>query len=148
MSERPRAVQVLPMNSKRDFQDYDDLKDVQKTWFRKEMVFETKGRYLYRKQGVKEEPGKVVLFQYEGQIIASARLDRVEQFSRPRRGRWHGALWFDPKSIKTFDPVDDEGIRRFWQSFKRFGQRKQYLRPAKNYCAFDLALTGVKPRRA
>jgi hypothetical protein len=146
MSEQPTVVQVLPMNSKRDFRDYDDLKDVQTTWFLKEMAVEEKGRYWYRKQGLKEEPGKIVLFQYEGQIIASARLNEVKRFAKAQ-GPYCGVLCFDPKSIKIFDPVDDEGIRRVWRSFRRFGQRKQYLRPAKNYRIFDLALTGVRSRR-
>jgi hypothetical protein len=87
-----------------------------------------KGRYTYRTGGLKAEPGTFVLFQFQARIIATAVFLRDEKFERPISG-YGGALHFDPKSFRTFDPLDVEAMRKVWPSFRAFGHVKQYLNP-------------------
>ena len=53
---------------------------------------------------------------------------RDEKFVRPR-GDSAGALHFDPASIRTFDPLDVEAMRKIWPGFRAFGHVKQFLNP-------------------
>ena len=102
----------------------------------------TPGKYCYRKIGLRAEPGTVVLFQYAGRIIASAVLANVEQFSKTEFDAVRGALYFDVKTIKVFDPIDAEFIRKFWPQVTRLGQAKWSLDPGR-YAEFERQLTGV-----
>jgi hypothetical protein len=118
------------------------LEDVQAGFFLQELPFPPRnGRYRYPTGGLNAEPGTVVLFQYEGRIIASAIFDRNERFERPEGG-YKGALWFDVTSIRTFEPVGPDKVRHIWPEFRSFGHVKQFLNPAK-YPAFVKQLVGV-----
>jgi hypothetical protein len=117
--------------------------DVQHKFFLEELASpETNGCYHYPTSGLNAEPGTVVLFQWEGRIIASARLDRHERFEQPEGG-FKGALWFDVKSIRIFRPVGADEVRAAWPDFRHFGHVKQYLDPA-NYRAFEKRLVDVE----
>jgi len=96
------------------------------------------GRYRYPTAGLNAEPGTVVLFQYDGRIIASAVFNRNERFEQPEDG-YNGALWFDAKSIRVFKPVGPDEVRDIWPEFKSFGHVKQFLDPA-GYPAFEKRL--------
>jgi len=50
--------------------------------------------------GLNAESGTIVLFQYEGKLIASATLTEVERFEKPEKGTYCGALYFDANSIR------------------------------------------------
>ena len=100
------------------------------------------GRYRYPTSGLDTERGTVVLFQFQGRIIASAIFLESERFDRPEDG-YKGALWFDPGSIRTFQPVGPDEVRAIWPEFRRFGRAKQYLAPAR-YRAFQKQLIEVR----
>jgi len=102
---------------------------VQQTFFLKELSSRPNGYYRYRKTSLKAPMGSVVLFQYDGYIIASAILMGVETFQREEAGGYRGAMHFDVKSIKVFDPVSSSTIARIWPEFKAFGRAKQSLSP-------------------
>jgi hypothetical protein len=86
--------------------------------------------------------GTLVLFQYKARIVASAKLLRDERFKRPVGGS-SGAFWFDVGSIRTFDPLDMEAMRKVFPGMRRFGHIKQVLNPAK-YAAFKRKLRNVR----
>jgi hypothetical protein len=142
VSKKIPAVRILPMSPNQKSFRGRSLEDVQQEFFLKELPSPPKnGRFRYPTSGLSAERGTMVLFQYEGRIIASAILDRKERFERPQHG-YKGALWFDPKSIRTFQPVGPDEVRAIWPEFRRFGHVKQYLDPA-NYPAFEKQLIGV-----
>jgi hypothetical protein len=118
------------------------IEDVQAGFFLEELPFPPKsGRFRYPTTGLNAEPGTVVLFQYQARIIASAIFERSERYDQPEQG-YRGALWFDVTTIRTFDPVDVEAMRKVWPEFRSFGHVKQHLRPSK-YVKFQQNLVSV-----
>ena len=104
------------------------IEQVQKSCFLRDLPAR-KGRYRYPSAGLNAVPGSVVLFQFKARIIASAVFRRDEKFKRPIGG-YGGALHFDVESIRTFDPVDIETMRKLWPGIRAFGHVKQFLNPA------------------
>jgi hypothetical protein len=147
MSSTPPAVRILPMDSQLEFEGR-SIEEVQRTFFFEELLRPNRpaGKYRYREKGLNAETGSVVLFQYEGKIIASAILIEVERFPTPERGTYHGAFYFDPNSIKVFDPIGPEVIAGIWPEFSGFSHVKQILDP-RRFTQFEGTLTGVeKPK--
>jgi hypothetical protein len=146
MSNIPPAIRILPMDSKEQpgFVGT-SIVEVQQQFFLNELVRPGRpaGRFHYHKNGLRAEPGTVVLFQFGGKIVASAVLINTERFSVAQRGRFGGALQFDAKSIKIFDPVDAAAIRKIWPQVLRLGQAKWSLDP-QFYEEFERQLTGVE----
>lgn len=140
------AVRILPMDSKEEpgFAGQSAAK-VQQQYFLKALVRPGRppGRYCFHKVGLRAEPGTVVLFQFDGKIIASGILVGVERFDAAEPGSRRGAYHFDASSIRVFDPVDAAAIREIWPNVKRLGQAKWSLDPA-CYPAFERRLTGVR----
>jgi hypothetical protein len=142
------AVRILPMSPTMKGFRGRSVEDVQTGFFLEELPFPPRnGRFRYPTSGLNAEPGTVVLFQYEGKIIASAVLDRNERFDQPEGG-YRGALWFDVGSIRVFEPVGPDQVRAIWPEFLNFGHVKQFLDPA-YYPVFERQLVGVEaPRRS
>jgi hypothetical protein len=116
------AVRILPMSSNEKSFRGRSVEDVQKEFFLKELPSPSRsGRYRYPTSGLSAEPGAVVLFQYEGRIIASAIFDRNERFEQPEDG-YIGALWFD---------VNKNFSARWSGRSRRDLARIQKLRPRK-----------------
>jgi hypothetical protein len=137
------AVRILPMSSRQKGFRGRTVEDVQAGFFLEELPFPPKsGRFRYPTSGLNAEPGTVVLFQYEGKIIASAVFERNERFARPE-GSYRGAMWFDVESIRIFEPVGPEKLRSIWPEFQRLGHAKQDLDPV-FYPAFEEQLVGVE----
>jgi hypothetical protein len=136
------AVRILPMSPREKSFRGRTVEDVQTGFFLAELPFPPRnGRYRYPTAGLNAEPGTVVLFQYENRIVARAILDRNERFERPEDG-YNGALWFDVRSIRIFEPVGPDKLRAIWPEFRHFGHVKQFLNPAK-YPAFEKQLVDV-----
>lgn len=121
------AIRILPMSDKTPgFVDL-SIETVQQRWFLRNLP-RCNGRYQYPSSGLNADPGTLVLFQFKARIIASAIFLRDEKFERPRRG-CAGAMYFDPKSFRTFKPLDVEAMRKIWPHFRAFGHVKQHLNP-------------------
>jgi hypothetical protein len=104
------------------------IEDVQRRLFLRDLPVKCNGRWSYQSSGLNAVAGTVVLFQFRARVIASAVFLRDEKFDRPRRGS-AGVLHFDPKSFRTFAPLDVAAMRQVWPSFRAFGHVKQYLNP-------------------
>jgi hypothetical protein len=119
--------------------------EIQQQFFLVELARRAKppGKYCYRKIGLRAGPGTVVLFQYAGKIVASAVIAAVERFKKSELDAFHGALYFDVKTIRVFDPVDAAFIRKIWPQVTRLGQAKWSLDP-EAYEEFERRLTGVE----
>ena len=120
------AVRILPMSDKQPGFVGLSHEQVQKKLLRGLPAMN--GRYRYPCSGLNADPGTVVLFQYRARIIASAVFLRDEKFEKPKGG-CAGAMYFDPKSIRRFHPLDVQAMRKVWPSFRGFGHVKQHLNP-------------------
>jgi hypothetical protein len=141
----PPAVRILPMSSAVENKEFvnQSEEEVQTSYFLKELAGRENGYYLYHKRGITAEPGTVVLFQFKGKIIASATFMRSRKFDQPDKDGYSGTLHFDVKSIRVFDPVGPESLRRCWPKFEKLNQTKQWLDPA-SYPLFVNGLSGVQ----
>ena len=140
----PPAMRILPMKlNEEHFPGCTSATDVQEMYFLDELPLRRNGCYYYEKQSLKAEPGTVVLFQCDNSIIASAVFLRAKRFERPIEDRYQGGMYFDATSIRVFDPVDTEGIKRIWPEFERFSHLKLNLDP-KRYWKFKRTLRGVE----
>lgn len=153
MTDAPPEVRILPMDSVKEFPDW-SIKRLQHEFFIEDLPFRPDGEYLFHKAGLAAVPGTVVLFQFRGFLVASAVLSVVRRFEKLRveiydgeRLVYEGALYFEPTSIKVFDPVGPDIVSRIWPEFKRFGQVKQKLEP-KSYTAFERELRHVEVAKA
>ena len=145
MTQSPPAIRILPMDSKATpgFVGA-SIEDVQRLFFLNALVVQpVPGRFHYCKSGLRAEPGTVVLFQFQGRIIASAILVGIERFETPEPGGHVGAYLFDVESIRVFDPVDAATLGKVWPNVSRLGQAKWDLDP-KGYAKFERMLTGVE----
>lgn len=138
----PTGVRILPM-SLNEFDDCHSIKDLQQKFFLQELPSREYGRYHYLKRGLQAKRGTVVLFQCNAQVIASAVLTRTERFEKPTDGGYQGSLNFDVTSIRVFDPVGPEKLRKIWSGFRGFSQSRQKLDP-QGFFEFIKQLTGEK----
>src|SRR5262245_34148844 len=115
MFATPPTVRILPMDSQLEFGGR-SIQEVQQTFFLKELLGPERppGKYWYRESGLNAEAGTIVLFQYEGKLIASATLTEVERFHTPEKGVYWGALYFDVNSIRVFHPIGPEVVAGIW----------------------------------
>ena len=116
------------------------IEDVQKRLFLRDLP-KCGGRWTYGRVGLSADPGTIVLFQYRARVIATAVFLRDEKFERPRNGS-SGALYFDPASIRTFEPLGAEALRKAWPSFRAFGRVRRTLNPMR-YPMFKRRLKNV-----
>jgi len=149
MKDIPPMVRILPMDRTHEFND-STIDKVQEEFFLEDLPYRKdergKGGFLYKTRGMKAERGTIVLFQYDGKIIALAELTDIKKFEKPQfKGgeEYKGAYYFDPYSIRTFKPISKEEMNRIWgnefigrdgkkhPAFERFNQTKQFLNPEK-----------------
>ena len=138
------AVRIWPMSDKLQGFRGRSIEGVQTRLFLRDLPA-GKGRWRYPRVGLHAAPGTVVLFQFRARIIASGIFLRDEKFEKPIGG-YAGAIYFDPRSFRTFDPLDVEAMRKVWPSFRAFGHVKQFFNPTL-YPVFKRRLRMVKAPR-
>ena len=136
-------VRILPMDRAEEFPDCNDIKELQEKFFLHEFPRRTDGEYRFHAAGLGAKSGTIVLFQSDGAIIASATLNETKRFSEPYRDDYRGALYFDIRSIRVFDPVPLGVLQSIWPNVKRLGQVKWALIP-NAYPAFERVLKNIK----
>ena len=147
MNEIPPAVRILPMDSIREFSGR-KIEEVQHQFFLGELLRQDRppGKYWYHASGLQAPRGTAVLFQYSNFLVADARFQRTERFPEPEDD-YNGALYFDPKTIRVFDPVPSDIVNRIWPEFKGFSHVKWTLDP-KRYPDFERQLKHVETAKA
>jgi hypothetical protein len=136
-----QAVRIWPMSDKIEGFVGLSIEDVQRIYFLDKLP-NGGGKFPYRASGLNAPGGTVVLFQFQARIIASGVFVRDERFEKAKKGQL-GVLQFEADSIRTFEPVDVEGMRNAWPRFRGFGHVKQALNPAM-YGAFKRRLKNVR----
>jgi len=134
------AVRILPMSDKARGFVGRSIADVQRGLFERDLPANG-GRFSYPRAGLVAPVGTIVLFQYQARVIASAVFVRDERFERSVRG-YAGVLHFEVGSIRTFEPVDAQTMRKVWPAFRAFGHVKQALHPGR-YAALRRRLKRV-----
>ncbi len=142
-AERQHPVQILPMNFRDEFPDYDSLEDVQKRYFLNQLPFSQNGRFQYRTSGLSAAFDKVVLFQCDNRIIASATLIGRHKLEEPDAEGYRRYLQFDVSSIKVFTPVTLSETQKIWPKVKSFSQVKWNLSSAE-YSKFEGLIKNTK----
>jgi len=153
--EKPTSIRILPMDKNFEFK-FKSIENVQKDFFLDELPRRENGKYLFKEKGMKADPGCIVLFQYNNQVIASAKLTDSEKFSNPQYGddsgdpyyaneKYCGAFYFEPSSILVFDPVTSNEIKFIWSEFKRFSHAK-YKLDTEKYAQFLQLIDKKHPR--
>jgi hypothetical protein len=125
-----------------EFSECRSVKDLQERFFLSVLPRTQEGKYWYREAGLKAKPGTIVLFQSDGEIIATAALTEAERFAEPDEG-YTGVLHFDVSSIRVFDPIAWGTVSRIWPNVKRLGRVKWKLDPS-GYAAFERELKHVE----
>jgi len=139
------TIRILPMSDKLEGFVGLTIVQVQKRCFLRDL-HARRGRFRYRSAGLNAPAGSVILFQFKSRIIASAVFLRDERFARPIGG-CRGQLHLDGRSVRTFDPLDIEAMRKVWPGMRPFGHVKQFLNPT-SYPAFKRRLKNVASPRA
>ena len=153
MTNAPPEVRILPMDSVKEFPDW-SIEKLQHEFFLEKLPFRPDSEYLFHKAGLAAVSGTVVLFQFRAFLVASAVLSDVERFEKPKieiyngeRFVYEGALYFEPTSIRIFDPIGTDVVSQIWPDFVGFSHVKHRLDP-KRYTAFERKLRHVEGAKA
>lgn len=140
MTEKPPEVRILPMST----EEFDcSVKEIQERFFLKDLPARPNGQYKHYWSGLDTEHGSIVLFQFRGMLVAMATFLDRERFPKPDKNGYFGALYFDPKSIRVFEPIPLKIVRRIWRTVTSFGHMKWYLDPSA-YSVFKAQLRCVR----
>ena len=134
------AIRIWPMSDKIPGFKGRSIEDVQSRTFLRDLPA-CNGRFRYQSAGLNTDPGTVVLFQFKARIIAIAVFLRDDKYEKAKRG-YAGAIYIDPESIRTFEPIDLAGMRKIWPNFRAFGHVKQFLNPTV-YAKFKRSLKKI-----
>lgn len=144
---RPKIneVRLLPMSSKQEFPNMDRA-EIQESFFLNTLIYEKDGHYNFRRSGINAPAGTLILFQFDNAVIASAKLIKVLKHDIPIEGIYNGSYVFDTSSIRVFEPITAEEIRKIDPKFSNFSQVKQSIDP--NTFKDIMALINLKSDQA
>lgn len=110
-------IRFLPMSKKDEFKTYEEAVE-----FLSEEMVRRGGIYKYRTSNLKCKEGSLVLFQYDGKLIASASfLENVKYKESNDVNK--GYFLFDVGSIRIFkEPITSDEFSYIDSSFKNFNQ--------------------------
>ena len=118
-------VRLVPM-SRQDLEMKDKtIFEIQNSFFENYLKSDS-GSYSF-KTAIKANKGDLFLFQFEGQIIASAILDRIIKFDAEDKDGYRGKYFFNPNTIRTFNPINSEEFKKYASNFNGFNQSPQYI---------------------
>ncbi len=125
-SPKIKEIRLLPMSSKYEFPNM-TYKEIQESFFLGALVNSKDGHYNFRSSGINTPSGTLILFQIDNSVIASAKLSKIVKHESPLEGIYNGAYVFDINSIRIFEPITAEEIRKIDPNFNSFSQVKQKL---------------------
>ncbi|WP_207648088.1 HNH endonuclease [Clostridium beijerinckii] len=114
-------IRFLPM-SKDVFKTYEDVVE-----FLSKTMCEKGGEYEYIRCKMRCKEGSLVLFQYDAQLIGSAKLSKIIDYEKPiidsEGNKCCGHYIFDISSIRIFDSsITAKEYKKIDKLFKEFGQ--------------------------
>jgi len=121
-SEVAPAIRLLPMSGSDPTFIDKSIEDLQE-WIKTKLL---DGTYLYKTR-METSRGTLVLFQFNNHVIASAVLKEIKIFEKRTVEGYTGEYKFVSSSIRVFNPITSEEIRRIWNDFKHFSQSMQKL---------------------
>lgn len=115
-------IRFLPMSKKKEFKTYEEAVD-----FLSNEMPKKNGKYQYRTLKMDCEEGTLVLFQYNGELIASAKFLKNVKYEKTTvysdGSESIGYYIFDSNSIRIFnEPITRDEYNKIDNSFKKFGQ--------------------------
>lgn len=127
-------IRILPMDKEEEFHDYSSVEEIQKNFFKKDLLNRKIVRnnilvvpYQYKKMGLISDKGStLVLFQYNNLIVACANLVDYEKYEIAVN-EYFGSLYFD--SIKIFQPFTNDSINQIFNLDITFNRTKYKLNP-------------------
>ncbi|HSP22771.1 MAG TPA: HNH endonuclease [Planococcus sp. (in: firmicutes)] len=121
-SEEVPDIRLLPM-SKNDLAFIGKSIEEVQDWFR----FYLPGNTYQFKRKMTAPKGTLVLFQFQGRLIASALLKKTVSYDEVNEFGYSGYYKFSKRSIFTFDPLDIKDVQKIWSGMKGFHQSHQKL---------------------
>ena len=119
------AIRLLPMSGEDLTFTGKSLDEVQE-WFKIHLPGE---RYQFRRK-MNAPEGSLVLFQFQGRLIASALLEETVIYDEENAYGFNGYYLFSTSSIAIFDPLNFKDVQNIWTGMKSFNQSFQSLDPA------------------
>ena len=119
-----KEIRILPMSTK-EFND-ESIEWLQ-GWFVEDLKNVRKGLYMYKTSGLKTSTGSLILFQYRGNIIASAIFLNSERYKKPyieSKTKYNGFLEFDSDTITVFQPISNNEFNQICEYEFKFNHRK------------------------
>jgi hypothetical protein len=102
------------------------ISQIQDKFFRQDLALF--GEYQYQQRGINTVRNAVILFQFANRILAQGRFRKSIPSASPVDGKYHGTLYFDPRSIHIFpEALGLAQIREFWPEVAQFKNAKPIL---------------------
>lgn len=116
-------VRLVPMSKQDPDMKGKTILEIQKTFFENHLK-NNSGFYKFKKE-IKAKNGDLFLFQFDSQIIASAKLEKVE--NKSYANGYKGKYLFKTDTIKVFNPIDLNEFKKYTKDFKEFNQSPQKI---------------------
>lgn len=133
-SEKVTDIRLLPM-SKNDLAFIGKSIGEVQEWIR----FQLPGQKFQFKRKMIAPKGTLVLFQFQGRLIAAALMKKTVSYDEVNESGYGGYYKFSKSSITTFEPMDIKDVQKIWSGIKGFNQSHQTL-DAEQYPALKHAL--------
>lgn len=140
----PSSIRTVPMSPEAEPKACADAAEF---FYRDLPTRDPPGRYLFRTRGPRHvDRGDLMIFHYEGRIVADARLIQVRRFRKSEVVDYSGYLLLDCSQIRVFEPEVTQGeFLAVWPN-TRISQVWHVLDPA-GFGAWDRIVKGrVVPR--
>jgi len=125
--EDEKQICILPMSKKDEFPNK-SIKEVQEEYFRGTLITADNGSYNYRKNAMNCSAESMILFQFDGFVIASAKLLEIDRTPIIKNNiQYNGAYILDIKTIKIFEPITAKEITAISSEFRFFSQAQQQI---------------------
>jgi len=118
-------VRLIPMSIDGGSLDVNNVSEVQNEFFLNYLK-RNKANYRFI-TGLNANDKDLILFQLNGNVIASAVLKSIIYYNEITSDGYRGEYSFYPETINIFKPISAEELKHFCPEFKGFNQSKKYL---------------------
>jgi len=122
------TVRILPMDKEEHCNQ--TIEYIQEKFFLEDLPrrYDSYGsaKYCYKKNGILAKEDTPILFQYKNKIIAMALFKERIKFDEAQDG-YFGTYYFNPETIKVFNPISESDICKIFNKTIIFSQTKHKL---------------------